>query len=379
MTILVISEVISATTVQLVINLKNQHHRILLLTSERNSSEDPLLTKKYEETLHGVEVIRYFRKWNAVEFLKILPHLLHVHPQIVHFLFEKNHANLVHGLFGILAKSLPHCLLSVSVFDVNKDLSRLKVLRHLLQYSDIVTCPNLESLGELRGLSIKSRNQKRLLLPPVLEVLSNQEGERSGATSEGNGFPLYEQFQNYLVIPFYEKNFDPTGDFFKRVLKLSHFKPVILWGSYEHWSLRERKQMAQWFFKNNLEKSWAVTGELSVQEHQNLLKKADALVLAGLSLYPREFIEYVNESIRAQVPLVIDSIQSHVHAQVWKNGFNCWLWDKKKILQNIHDWSQKGQPKLQSSLTDFLKDQEHLLDSPFNELNRAYIKAFAHR
>ncbi|HPI39634.1 MAG TPA: glycosyltransferase [Pseudobdellovibrionaceae bacterium] len=368
--IILLSELLDPTTLQLAQSIKNQQHQVTLITST-----DAKIENQNQIQFQDIEILYFFSRWSFSEALKLLPLLFQLQPQVIHLILHKSQINWAQSFMGLWAKVLPRCVLSVTFLEIKNSFSRRNLTRYLVEQSDIITCPNLEGLGELRGLDVKSRNQGRSILPPVIDLTKKQVQVTPFEVTDHCHKYLWQQHKEYILIPFYEKYFDANSSFFKRALVLSTFKPLVFWGSYEHWTLRERKKMADWFRKNGLENRWAVTGELSSLENQSLLKRAHSLVLAGLNLYPQEFMGYINQAVENAVQLIIDSQQSNLHAQLWRDTINCWIWDRKNMNRDLQAWIHMPQHQLKSNLKEFLSMEGHLLDSPFNELNRLYTKA----
>ena len=174
--------------------------------------------------------------------------------------------------------------------------------------------------------------------------------------------------QNLILI---QKNF-------KRLLTLALKFKIVLWGSYAHWTLRERKQFAEWMKVHHCEQNWMITGPISVQLSKNILKECSALVLAGQKFTPIEITEYYLRAIQAEAVIIGDSRQASVHADLWKHSINCWILDKEHLEKDLNDLLERSSFEVPEILSDLKTQNEHLVDSSLNELNRLYNKALSH-
>jgi hypothetical protein len=153
---------------------------------------------------------------------------------------------------------------------------------------------------------------------------------------------------------------------------------VLLWGSYSHWSLRDRKKFAAWMQEYGCGNNWAVTGDIDPSVSATLLQKSTALVLAGLVLTPIEMTEYVLRGMQNNAVLVLDSKQALVHADLWKNGINCWVLQHEQLQKDLIKLLAKPHLKVAETLSEQFSQERHLMDSSLNELNRLYNRALNH-
>src|SRR5690606_16699568 len=114
---------------------------------------------------------------------------------------------------------------------------------------------------------------------------------------------------------------------FSRIRTLAQKHQLVLWGSYSHWSLRERKRFAQWMEQFGCAGRWYVTGKISPAQAKTLFQSSEAFVLAGQRFSPAEMTEYYLWAIQARANLILDSSQAGLHPALWKNTVNCWILD----------------------------------------------------
>jgi hypothetical protein len=364
--IILVSKQVHSTAWQLALALKAQQHEVVLLTSYGESPRDS----------SNVEIMAYFKKWNALEGLRIIPGLFGVQPQILHFVLDEDVMSSAQIVLSLFAKSHPSCILTTSLLDIRKGLKRRNPVRYLIEESDIVTCPTVEGLGQLRGLDVRSTRQGRGILAPVLEFGSAEKP----SIEQQDEIRLLEQLskEKYFVLPFREKSFDPESESFHRIRTLAQRHKVVLWGTYAHWSLRDRKKFANWMAQFECGKRWVVTGALPLKNSRLLLEKSEALVLAGQHYSPVEMTEYYMRAIQAQAVMILDSKQINVHADLWRNSINCWVLNYHHSHRDLIRLLGKPNLRLPETLSEELALDRHLIDSSMNELNRLYNRALAH-
>lgn len=360
--IILVSKNVNPTSWQLTQALKSQQHEVVLLTSY---GENPPNTS-------GIEFMGFFKRWNLFEGLRIIPGLFGLQPQILHILLEDDRMNPAQIILSAFAKSHPACVLTTSLLHIKRGLSRQNPVRYLLEQSDIVTCPTVEALGQLRGLNVRSTRQGRGILPPVLDLKSKSKKEDN---MDGSHLVHSLINENFVVIPFRETHFNPDAQVFMRIRTMAQKYKVILWGSYSHWTLRDRKKFAVWMDKFACGHNWAVTGEIDPDLSHLLLEKSSAFILAGQNLTPVEMTEYYIRAIESHAVLVLDSKQSSVHSDLWKNTVNCWILDFHHLQRDIVRLLAKSTLKLPESISEQLAKDRHLIDSSLNELNRLYNRA----
>lgn len=365
--IILVSQHINSTSWQLAKALKAQQHEVVLMTSYGEAPPD---------TSNGIEIMAYFRRWSALEGLRIIPGLFGLQPQIFHLLLEEDRMNGAQIVLSTFAKSHPTCVLTTSLLHIKHGLTRRNPVRYLIEESDIITCPTVENLGQLRGLNVTSRRQGRGILPPVLDL--QHAAETTASDEEVLRFVDSLTQEEFIVLPFRETHFKPSSDSFIRLRTIAAKCKVILWGSYSHWSLRDRKKFAAWMETHKCGNKWAVTGELDPSISRTLLQKSTALVLAGQHLTPIEMTEYILRAIQSHAVLVLDSKQSSVHADLWKNGVNCWVLQYEQLQKDLIKLLAKPSLKLAETLSEQFSSERHLMDSSLNELNRLYNRALNH-
>ncbi|MBV2167779.1 MAG: hypothetical protein KUL82_03640 [Bdellovibrio sp.] len=364
--IILVSKHVNATSWQLAQALKAQQHEVVLLTSHGEVPEDT----------SGIEFMGYFKRWSLLEGLRIIPGLFGLQPQILHILLEDDKMNPAQMVLSTFAKSHPTCVLTTSLLNIRYGLSRRNPVRYLIEESDIITCPTVETLGQLRGLNVRSTRQGRGILPPVLDLKTETADTMSDEDDERFLFSLNQE--PYVVVPFREASFSPESDSFIRIRALAQKYKVVLWGSYSHWSLRERKKFAAWMDEFQCGNHWSVTGSLSPYLGRLLLEKSSAFVLAGQNLSPVEMTEYYMRAIQSHAVLVLDSKQTSVHSDLWKNTVNCWVLNHHHLQRDLIKLLAKPHLRLPESLSEQLAEDRHLIDSSLNELNRLYNRALNH-
>lgn len=366
--IILVSKHVTPTTWQLAQALRTQQHEVAILTSHK---EEPI------DDLHNIAFMAYFKTWSFLEGVKILMGLFGFQPQILHIVLDDDQMNGAQMVLSAFAKSHPSCVLTTSLLNIRVGLNRKNPVRYLIEQSDIITCPTVESLGQLRGLNVKASAQGRGILPPALNLEKDHLNDDPMDDLETRFLNDLTE-SDYFVIPFREPSFRPQAKSFKRMLTLAQNKKIVLWGSYSHWTLRDRKKFAQWMKEHDCENRWVVSGPMSVSLSKKLLKDAAALVLAGQNFTPIEITEYYIRAIQSEAVLILDSKQSSVHADLWKSGKNCWILSQDNLALDLKNLLNRHSLKLPELLSEINTQNEHIVDSSLNELNRLYNKALSH-
>lgn len=362
--IILVSRKLNATSWQLAKALKAQQHQVVVLTSH---GEFP------DEETNGIELMSYFKKWSLMEGLRIIPGLFGLQPQILHLLLEEDKMNAAQVILSTFAKSHPTCVLTTSLLNIRRGLHRRNPVRYLIEESDIITCPTVEALGQLRGLDVRSTRQGRGILPPVLSP--RPENTVSVYDEEEDALFQHLAQKPYIVLPFQEPHFAPESAAFVRLRAIAQKYHVVLWGSYSGWSLRDRKRFAAWMKEFQCEYHWTVTGSLDPVVGQKILEKSTAFFLAGQQFSPVEITDYYMKAIQGHCVLILDSKQSSVHSDLWRNGTNCWILDHQHLQRDLVKLLDRPHLKLPECLSQQLAQDRHLIDSSLNELNRLYNKA----
>lgn len=373
--ILLVCDKVTTTSWELAQALKSQQHQVIFLTSHGELAEDT----------SGIDFMAFFKSWSALEGTRLLPHLISINPQIVHFVLESEKVTAAHLAIWGFTKAFRSIVFTLSLLNMESGfqekawgpywLRRLPGgsrhwLRLLVEHSDIVTCPSIDSLAWLRGVDIKSVRQGRAVLPPVLSFQEN----KTISSDEDTDLDQLLNNEAFLLRPFSEKYFDPQAFFFQELLQsLQHYKVVLL-GSQDHWTLRERKQFQTWLQMEGVGTRWFLTGHRSIEENYHLIQKATAVWLSDLDLSPVELTEYFLKAIDTTSTLILDSHQELLHAPLWKNGQNCWIKES-----SAHDFFSEKALKLIYELDRYSLERKDLVDAPLNELNRLYNKALSQK
>lgn len=365
--IILVTEKLNPTAVRLAEALRSQQHQVTVVSSRDEEAALPA----------DVSLLRPFEKWSLFEALRLVPVLVGLNPQVVHILLEEDRLNVAQIFLSAVSKALPNCVLTTSVLHIRHGLRLRNPVRYLLQESDVVTCSSVESLGALRGLNVKSPRQGRGLLPPVLDFSEDTESAHHfGPASE-----LQAQLEGkkYVVMPFFETRFDATQPVFRRLLLLAAQRHVVLLGSFTAWSVRDRKRFQAWMNAQGLGSQWTLSGEMSAGDVRRLLASAEAFLIAGLSLSPREITEYFLRGVQAGTTIILDDRESTLHADLWRHGENCWILPKDHLFSSLQALLAKGSLHLAQSLPVELNLQRDLIDAPLNELNRLYNRALSQK
>ena len=364
--IVLVSKKLNNSTWMLAKGLRSQSNEVIILTSR---NEVPP-----EDDTAQIELMTYFKEWSFGEAVKLLPTLIGSDISIMHLLMEEQR---VHGAYVVLstfAKKNPRCILSISFFNSVKRISRKSPLKFLVERSDIVTLPTPDAMSSLRGLRMTNKYQGRLVLSPVLpslplrheisfsEIVSDIAFETS---STRNTKPK-------ALIYFNQSEFNPDSKFYRSLQLLSEKYHLIFWGTNSQWPLRERKKFATWI--SGFSQKWQFLHVHSIEEDIKYLSSHDMIFLSFTDMSLLKLAETMALGLGSKASLILDNSQTGVYAGLWRNGKNCWILQDSKNLDDLESLlNQKTDlpyPKPQD-----LGNNQQLIDSSLNELNRLYNKA----
>lgn len=371
--IILVTEKVNSTSWPLALSLKAQQHEVIFLTSfgEEAANTD------------GIRFMAYFKKWSFLEAIRVLPMLFSYEPQVLHIILDQAPLKGAHAVLASYAKSHPLMVLTTSLLQFERRLRTGSPTRLLLQESDIVTCPSVDSLAKLRGMSVRSKKQGRGILPPALDLYEStllEQPHYEAHESEivaGENLSSQLKDESYFVIPCFEKSFDPDGLYFRRLARLAETHFVVLWGSNQDWPLRSRKQFETWMESQGLADRWMFSGALPKALERELLKNTQCLILAGIRLSPQAISQFYLKAIQSNTPLALDSKQASVHAHLWLKNINCWILNHEALDKEFSSFLTKESFRPPESLQEKLTENRHLTDTPLNELNRLYTRALS--
>jgi hypothetical protein len=371
--IILVTKKVNSTSWPLALSLRAQQHDVIFLTSSGEEARDT----------DGIRFMAYFKKWSFLEGLRILPMLFSYEPQVLHIILDQAPLKGAHAVLAGYAKSHPLMVLTTSLLQFEKRLRLGSPTRLLLQESDIVTCPSVDSLAKLRGLSVRSKKQGRGILPPALDLYEStlfeephyEEPEAELAAEESWKQHLHEE--SFFTIPCFEKNFSADSLFFQRIARFANTHFVVLLGSNQDWPLRSRKLFEQWMESQGLKDRWMFSGALPRSLEKELLKQTQCLILAGIKLSPQAISQFYLKAIQCNTPLALDSKQASVHAHLWQRNVNCWILNHESLDKEFVPFLNRESFRPPESLQAKLSEDRHLTDTPLNELNRLYTRALA--
>ena len=371
--IILVTEKVNSTSWPLALSLKAQQHEVVFLTSFGEDATNA----------DGIRFMAYFKKWSFLEAIRVLPMLFSYEPQVLHIILDQKPLTAAHAVLASYAKSHPLIVLTTSLLQFERRLRAGSPTRLLLQESDIVTCPSVDSLAKLRGMNVRSKRQGRGILPPALDLYEStlleephyEEVESESVAEESLSHHLKDE--PYFVVPCFEKNFSTDSSYFRRLARIAETHFVVLWGSSQSWPLRSRKQFETWMESQGLANRWMFSGALPYSLEKELLKNAQCLVLAGIKLSPQEISQFYLKAIQSNTPLSLDSKQASVHAHLWRKNINCWILNHESLDKELSTFLTKENFRPPECLQEKLTENRHLTDTPLNELNRLYTRALS--
>lgn len=360
--IVLVSKKLNNSTWMLAKGLRSQSNEVIILTSRNEVPPD--------NDNGQIELMTYFKAWSFWEAIKLLPTLIGNDISIMHLLIEEQR---VHGAYVVLstfAQKNPRCVLSISFFNSMKKISRKSPLKFLVEKSDIVTLPTPDAMSTLRGLRMRNKNQGRLVLSPVLPSLPIKH-EISFSELVFDELKTADKMPKALIY-FDQEKFTPDTKFFRSLEILSKKYHLIFWGTNSHWPLRERKKFSAWL--STFSKKWQFLQVNDIAEDIKYLNLDDIIFLSFTDINLLNLAETMVLGLGSKASLVLDNSQTGVYAGLWRNGKNCWVLQDSKNLDDLSDFLRQ-QINLPYPRPQELGNNQQLIDSSLNELNRLYNKA----
>lgn len=357
--ILFISEKINDTSWSMATALKSQNNEILFLTSRGQNVP----------TENHIQVLSFFKKWNALEVLRFFPMLVTSRTDVVHFVLESDQLNTAQSLMTSACVALPQTLISTSLLNISNGLSRRNPARYLIEHSDLVTAPTIDMLAQLRGLNIKKRKQIRGIIPPIISA--GKENHLDEIGEKVSQLLLATTQTPFILVPLLEPKLQNQEHVLASLVTLSRKFFLVFEGTLKDWPVPQRKLWEQ-TMTEKLGNNWCISGELKSAEELELLEKAKALFLAGQEFTPSQIIHWVGLSSRSKAPIIIDDRQTRLYPGLWEHQKNSWIFSRVDLPGDLARWLEAGPPALSSNLRETLQQKQDLLDAPLNELHRLY-------
>lgn len=334
--IAIISEFADNTTWSLAESLHFQKQEILLVTS-RDQTIDRVPT---------FEIMTPFRKWNALEALKVFPRLLQWNPDVVHFVFSQSRSKIhfAHWLLGSAVSALPGKAMAVSSFSELNLASRKEI--QFLKFSRLMTFGTRKHLMKIkRAMSNPPLSE---VLPPF-ELPSMMEQSRIRPEIE----TLVKKLKPFVVFPQRPNTFEiPTA------LRQAGFETLTI--------TEDFKFNAPYFS----------TGALSQVELNYIVESSKALWLAGMDLSANELRKFQELCQTYQKPIFVTPEQNETLPGLCWHQKSGWILDQGlATLKNVF----LTNPNLEISGRFQSISPTEILDSTLNELLRLYSRALRTR
>ncbi|MBL7543890.1 MAG: hypothetical protein JNL11_08740 [Bdellovibrionaceae bacterium] len=331
----------------------------------RSGHEFTVLTSQSEKhvTIAHHDVLYYFRRWNFIEMAKFFPSFMVINPDIVHIFVDSASAAKTADFFAGLAQ-LFRKILSIQFFLSEDSFLKIKYAKKLVYAADIVTGPHRTFLYHLRGLSAKSRNQIKGVIPPILKL---SESSSASSTSSYESPSLNEaDFQLYqMIVPLKPKKFDLDV-----LSNLAQRFSILFVADLSVWSAGELKKLNYSLTKSHA-KPWRFFDMPSTSGLNTLPKHNFVLWIAGMNFDLEECIQYFEFCLNRKIKIVMDHSQMRLYPDLWDSNPMASITQKHHVLNFIKNFEYSNTP---SNATDFLNTSS-LVDISVNEFNRLISKA----
>jgi hypothetical protein len=305
---------------------------------------------------------------SARNLLMIWASFLRLQPDLVYFILEHDELNWMEKALVETIGALPHQPIAVSFLGFLNQ-KKSKGLKTLLKRADLVTLPSRQNLADLRGISSSSKRQLRTLLAP-LPALNALETDVDHKSEEVLSAVANRKLWIAPWDPAYVKE---NLNFFEDVAKEKNW---IFLGDRSQWTFHEHKEFQALFDSWKNKPLWS--SHLNKTETLKLLKEAEVLVLAGLSIAPSQFVDLASLSAMAGVFVILDTHQIELMSGLWAVNENCTLLDRDHYSQQLENRWTSG-ALVPTSFKRKVRTPSLVLDQSLNELNRWIAKALADR
>lgn len=334
-----------------------------------------VICERQAEALDGVETWSYFKTFSILETAKLLPRLVWLHPDTVHFFIHETPAKSTFLMLQRIFSTMPHCVVSTSFLTSKVFQTHLGFVQKSLLFSDIVTLPDLTTMRLLKGQELRPK-QLRSLLPPLLEFRKVKKPKspvsllseiQTNDTNEKKSF-LMLFTEELLLRPAWES-----------LLPLAKHSNLLIWLDRSQYSIWNKKSLEDLLVELKIQKSVQVLG-LGFDEMQNLWPSLsgefEGFILSHAQLDAEELGKFVNLSFENDLPLVLNETQASQYSNLFENGKNAWVVRSQHgthpLLETLKSVSTLESKESKTSLSSI---QNKMLDSVINELNRIYGRA----
>lgn len=338
MRIVIVAEELNSVVWTFANSLHQQKQEVLVLTSRKTVlHEAPPFT-----------VYSTFKKWSAIEALKMLPRLISWNPDVFHFFYtdDSQRRRPAHWVISAFAAGLPNKTVAASFFAE----TGLRTLRDraFLQLFDVNTFATRSQLMRMKRKKFLPAKSISEILPPIeSEILPDGKRIRSEVEK------LVQTLDRYVIVP------SPLPKNFPIQLLNKHGYEVLV--------LSERFRPRSPYYS---------TGALSHAERNLVFSKAKALFLAECDLSVLELRRFRELSEKNQLPVFATAYQNEILPGLCWHLKSGWILDQglASLEKVLDDNAELALPRTYSGFSG-----QELMDNTLNELLRLYQKAFLRR
>lgn len=324
-------------------------HEVMIITSAEAVIPDGL----------PYETLTYFRRWSALEALRLFPRLLGHSPLVWHFVFsdlDQEKLRPAHWVLAQLARAIPGRVIAASLFDTPFEVVKWK-LRPLLKSCDIVTTGSRESLMYLKRQKLLGGFCQTEVLPPLQSI---SEDFLEAGHHDQDVEKLAQSLKPYLIVPnsrlsHASKN---SADWSELAAKIS----LVFLGPRPEHLFEKLSAPSNIYF---------VGSHLSPADLAYLFSQSSGLLTAFDELSEVELMRYHEICSLTKTPTLATPRQAEAlpgFCVVRKNG-----WVLEKGVQSFRQLFFDN-PELRLNQPQYDRRTYEIADSALNELNRMYSK-----
>ncbi|MGE0631553.1 MAG: glycosyltransferase family 4 protein [Pseudobdellovibrionaceae bacterium] len=359
--VLVVAESLYPFCWPLALTLKQQQFEVTILTSKESNPIEK----------SGIQIIPCFEKWSIKEFAQLLPIMIRLQPQIIHFIqpskkFSQSWSPAFH-LLAVAARLWPNAKVVTSILDVSDDYPLTSWMLPLLQNSDLITASSDHLVATLKTENNFRSDQICSSLPPLIEnnELQLEVDERIPA------------LKPYVFVPcrWMEQilNCSQSVPMIELLLDHDPLLNLVFSGSWENVPLRTRKT----FWENpqikKFENRMLVLGDNRTHIWPAWIKNSLFTLPAIVNLSRPELWLCSRSSLEMQRPSVLTLAQVEQDSLPLESGRNCWILKNSPYTRSLAEiLILKKIEQLTWTQGEF---GEAYLDKPGNRLSRLYIEA----
>lgn len=320
-----------------------------------------IITTKKQKRDGNLEIWSYFSTWSALEILKLIPKLLKLKPATVHFMMHDPKFSKNIPLLGAVFRSIPNCIIGLSLLRSKNLKAYRKEIKKCIELSDLVTFPDLDSMGLLKGTTT-ARKQQRALMPPFLT--------KKTKTVASN----FKMDNAFILVAWDPENLNHiSAQNIKTILGASGKKDIVLWINAEEQALWQKKSTQEWLISKKLQNRVYVF-YMETQKLAPVIAQASGFLLQLRDFSAEGLRDILSECIQTNCLPILNERQASQYSYILNHQVNAFVVGPAKSLASCLEFLQE-QSRENKSEKKKLLNHHQFIDHHINEISRLYQKA----